>query len=223
MHSVLEMVIPPNLDIVATVKEVMDATLQHDDDEEKDKGHCDWWDFYVIGGRWSGNKLMATLDPEKVKAFHELLIAKKVTVSGLVCGKEELQPASQIPMVDRLWREWFPGKADKCPLFKHGRDQYRKDGYYSDDVCTIAELPDSLECTRLIVAGPSYGKEPTLQPRRMICTEFWNHVEHQKTEFDGKVKPALMGMIELAKSDEWPMNGSKIDLDWAVVTVDYHN
>lgn len=228
MHYVAEVVIPPakgNLSkhVENSVKQVMESFFDQDDEEEKE-GHCDWWDFFVIGGRWSGHKVRATLDPKKLEWFHAELNRRNVTVSGVTCGKQRLEPVSQVPMVDALWRETFPGKGDQCWIFDHARDQYGRKGVYMDDVCTVAETPEFLTCCRLIVAKPHWQHKTKLEAGRMIATEYWNRVEHQKTDFDGKVRPALLKMLEEKKDpDFYKMQGIDLADDWLVVTVDYHN
>src|SRR4051812_29260376 len=119
MHYVAEVLIPPTENIPEAIKQVFDSLRRRDEnDEPYDIG--DWWDWYVIGGRWSGNKLLATLDPKKLEEFEETLQGMNLTVAGLVAGKQELRPVSQEVQVDALWRETFPGRGDKCLLFKHG-------------------------------------------------------------------------------------------------------
>lgn len=219
-HYVAEIVIPPRTDVPSAVTQVMEYFC--DEPEDGEKGNADWWDFFIIGGRWSGNKLQASLDPGKLEAFHKTLQKRKVTVSGLVCGKEELQPSSQIPSVDRLWREFFPGKGDKCPLFQHSRDQYRKEGFYADDVCRVADVPERLECTRLILAGPHWKEKEKLEAKRMLVAEFWNKVEHQKTDYDGNVAKGIQRFVTEDAESRAPVKLPSLD-DWQVVTVDYHN
>src|SRR3954465_14152631 len=110
MHAIAEIVIPPNTDIADAVAQMMNHFKERDDDDNIDENAtADWWDFYVIGGRFSGNKLMASLDPDAIERFYAVMKERSVTVSGLQCGKQELSPASQIPMVDALWRDHFPG------------------------------------------------------------------------------------------------------------------
>lgn len=229
MHSVAEIVMPPTDDIAAAIKQVMEFFCDEEYDKEGNetgrKEHADWWDWFVIGGRFSGAKLEASVDSEKMEAFHAALKDAKVTVSGLVCGKQELSPASQIPMVDALWQKFFPGTTKACPLFQHARSQYGKEGVYHDDVCRVDEIPERLSCCRLIVANAAWNQEtkkhdhPTeIRPVAMLATEFWNRVEHQETKFDGKVK----GGVELIRTRD-THNRVPIGDKWLVVTVDYHN
>lgn len=214
-HYVAEIVIPPTDNVQESIRQVMEHFCDEDEDGKKDVS--DWWDFWIIGGRFNGHKTTARLDPERLKAFHVLLNELKVTVSGLVCGKEELNPVSQIPMVDALWREWFPGAGAVCPLFHHSNDQYRKDGHYPEDVCTVADLPSLLICTRLIVAGPHWQDKTKLEAEHMLVAEFWNRCNWQKTDFDGNVKAGLE-KIAGKKTKDAPFAP-----DWLVATVDYHN
>lgn len=79
MHYHGEVVIPlvhesPNSTTVteAIVAQVMDWF--HTKDE------CNgyrWYDYYTIGGRFSGQKLICTLDQEKIEAFDEELQKRK--------------------------------------------------------------------------------------------------------------------------------------------------
>ena len=82
-----------------------------------------------------------------------------MTVSGVQCGKHELQPATQIPAVDAKWNEMFPsGETVKCPLFAHSNDQYGRndDGTIAGDISSLADSLD-VECGRVIFGGPSHS------------------------------------------------------------------
>ena len=224
MHAVCEIVIPPGWDIGQSVKEVMEHYAELDDDGKL--GSASWWDWFVIGGRFSGHKAEARIGHEKLQAFREELNRRKVTVSGLQCGKPELSPADQIPMVDALWREMCPGHGKRCILFDHARDQYGKSGIYDDDVCRVGNLPESLSCERLIVATPCWwgdDKGKKLEPVRHLATEYWNGTEHQKSDFDGLVKPALAKMMMEKAEGKGRMKQCDLTDDWLCITVDYHN
>lgn len=221
MHYQAEIVIPPTKKIQESVGQIMDYFRKEKYDKNGNECGCeaDWWDWWVVGGRWSGSKLTARIDPKQLEAFHKALTDAKVTVSSFVCGKEKLQPESQVALVDELWRKHCPGQGKSCPLFENARDQYGKEGY-ADDVCLVSEIPERLTCSRLIVAEPWHDdKENRLSPKRMVCTEHWNGVEHEKTIFNGKVKATLAAM----RNDEGDWRKSKHGDHWLVVTVDYHN
>lgn len=214
-HYIAEIVIPPTEDIANSVAEVMKSFER---ENPGDSQPCDWWDWYIIGGRFSGHKTEARIGEEKLKAFIDAITERKVTCAALQCGKQELLPESQIPMVDALWREMVPGHGDKCILFAHARDQYRKDGVYSDDVCRVADVPAALKCDRLIIAGKDYSDETKLKGCEMLADSWWNGCTHQKTDFDGVVATGLHRLKEEIRHD-----GPLFSNDWLVVTVDYHD
>jgi hypothetical protein len=222
MHAIAEIIMPPDADI----KEAVAAAMKEFDENAEDYRNG-WWDFYVIGGRFSGHKLEASLDQAKMEAFHEELKKRNVTVSSLTCGKKELQPASQIPMVDALWREWFPGKGERCPIFKHARDQYGKDGQvHHDDVCRVDEIPERLSCEKLLVLTEltkelqaKYPEDGKWQVSRLLSVQYWNGVEHQNSDFDGNVANGIKRIRE--EKEGW--RKVEVGPDWKVVTVDYHS
>lgn len=229
MHSIVEIIVPADrgADIVSAVKEVMDHFLLRAGDGETPADHTDWFDWYTVGGRYSGEKLKASLDPDRLKEFWDELQARGTTVSGIRFGKPDLQPASQIPVVDALWREFFPGKSNACVLFSHARDQYGRDGVSPDDVCRVADIPPRYGCERLILAASLNGK---LKPVRMLAKTFWNGVQHQNTAFDGLALAAATKWIEADREGDEGLAavGGKsyrdyLNGDWLAVTVDVHD
>jgi hypothetical protein len=228
MHSHLEIIIPPTDDIEGSIAAVMkqyDESLDPKNEDYSTK-HV-FWDWYVIGGRWAGNKLMAKFDPVKIEEFQKWCAAEKLTVSGVVAGKQRLQPESQIPKVDAKWNELF-GTNTACPMFDHSNDQYGRngDGTLPDDVLRLGDLPDRVTCSRVIFAGPSFNHEAKeghgkytgpLESKFMFCDEVWNGCNHMKVEWDGTVKQALEKYRESFRKDFLPT------ADWLVVTVDYHS
>jgi hypothetical protein len=225
MHAVAEIVIPSWADPKEAVTQVMEYFR---DDEDG----ADWWDFFVIGGRFSLHKAEAAMDPEKLKMFHESLTEKQVTVSGMTCGKQEISPSSQIPLVDSLWKKQFPEWIGPCPLFQHGSiNQYGKDGIDKRDICKVSEVPERLTCERLIIAGRKWDSDDAFEASDMLATEYWNRCRHQKTDFDGNVKSGIARlMADQVKDVERykPEYAEKckrffITPDSLVVTVDFHN
>lgn len=216
MHKIAEVVIPPVADIPTAIKQVMDSFIGDNED------HADWWDWWVIGGRWSGHKIEARIGTERLDAFVAELTAMKLTVSGFQSGRQSLNPASQCETVDAMWRERFPGFGDKCILFSHARDQYAKGAMHADDVCRVEELPADLTCARLIVAKPHWDKEThpnELEAGYMLATDFWNGVSIQKTDYAGSVAEGIQRAREYIGKTNLP----QVLDSWLVVTVDYHN
>lgn len=233
MHHHCEIVIPPTTDIEASVAAVMKPF--DEDPREKHEDHsCQhaFWDFWVIGGRWAGHKLIARYDEAKIDEFYAWLNAEKVTVSGLQAGKHELSPATQIPKVDAKWNEMFPSVIPvKCPLFRHSNDQYGKGlgGSLPQDVSRLGDVPERLKCSRVIFAGPSYESESKghtgpLEAKFMLAEDAWNGCNHMKVDWDGKLKTAVEKCHEHFKNYKAEYVEKILPQhDWLAVTVDYHS
>lgn len=218
MHFHLEIVMPPSKNIQKSIKNVM-----RDFDENRKNSYHPFWDFYVIGGRWAGEKISCALDKEKRKEFFEELNKRNITVMGLSCGKNELSPKEQIPRVDALWNEFFPdAPVNVCPFFKHFNDQY-EDNLRFPDVCTLKEMPKNLEAERVIIASKGLNRQVT-KAQNMLQTDFWNGVSQVKSKWDGLVKSAIDWHNDEIKT----YNPDYIKIatpqdDWLVITVDYHS
>jgi hypothetical protein len=198
-HYHLEIVMPPTDDVEGAVGRILEPFCESNEDAT-----YPFWDWYVIGGRWSGHKAEAMLSKERKDAFSALLKEKKVTVSPLICGKLTLAPASQILMVDALWREHFPDSPHKqCPWFDH---------YDGDDgnVMRLDQMHESVQAAHVIIAddegGVTYRSESSI----------WNGSNFQDTDWSGKVIDA----VNKAK-ERYPKLAPQPD--WLVVTVDYHS
>jgi hypothetical protein len=191
-----------------------------------------FWDFWLIGGRWAGHKLIAKYDEAKLDEFYEWLDAENITVLGLQCGKQELAPDSQIPKVDAKWNEMFPSSEFlPCPLFKHSNDQYGKgiSGTLPGDVQRLADVPERLKCSRVIFARPSYSATSDdftgpLEAEFMLVDEEWNGCNHMKVDWDGTFHSALQKYRESFENyrENFKAKIAPTD-DWLVVTVDYHS
>lgn len=209
MHYRLEIVMPPTEDVKAAIEQIMAPF----DENGEYRNHA-FWDYWLIGGRWSGSKIKALLGDDRIRKFNDLLVEKRVTVSGVQCGKYTLEPASQIAEVDALWCEHFPDSPIKqCPLFDH----------YKGDVMRLDEIPKDLEAGHVIVAGPDHTGEG-LEATYMIQDEAWNGVTYVKSEWDGKVSTAIeMHLKRIESYRPEYIEKSTPKPDWLVVTVDYHS
>lgn len=218
MHSKLEVILAPNLDVEKTVEEVMAPFDENASDSEEYSGHG-FWDWYVIGGRFSGDKLLAGYDQDKLKKFYELLSERKVTVSGVICGKETLQPESQRGMVDALWNEWFPpedGVPVACPLFDHSPKVLSSD---------IAPLCNCLDMTAhaVLVVGPKWTGEG-VEASFLIHRNVWNGVVYLDVDWDGKIGSAVEKCKKRLGNAKPDFAAARMPQDdWLCVTVDYHS
>ena len=225
MHYHLEVVMPPkpeDQDLEAYITKVLEQTLAPYDDSNGEAKHS-FWDWWVVGGRWSGEKLIQSLDQDQLQKFNDKLNKHKITVSALIAGKESLKPDSQIEEVDKLWQDFFPGKGDVCPLFSHYEERFMDGSGSPVDVCEIKDMPDRLTASRVITTQwDKYGKK--WQAFFMKETEVWNGVNFERTEWDSLVKSALRACEDRSRnySEEW-LKGHRLMPDWLAVTVDYHN
>ena len=212
MHYHCEIIMPPTDDVDGAVAQIMETFSENNESPS----HA-FWDWFQLGGRYSGAKLEALATQEKLDAFRAELNRLGVTVSGLVWGKQELQPASQAAAVDELWRAMCPGAGDTCPMLKHSGD------HMALDVCKLSELPPELTTYTLIVAGPDYRGEK-VEAHTLLHKRIWNGVTYQDTTFDGKVASGIAQYTEQVKRyREGYADKMAMKPDWLVVTVDYHS
>lgn len=226
MHFHCEIIMPPVKDQKAAIAQIMAPFCEcpKDEDDEDLSSHR-FWDWYVIGGRWSGRKLLHQIGEEKISAFQKMLSEMGITVSGFQAGKYSLQPASQIPTVDALWRDHFPDCGfDVCPLFDHSNDQYSSDSIIPGDLMEFSKIPPDLTASRVIFSAPHFSDGSRYEATFMVQEEFWNGVNHEKTNWDGTIGSAIAAFNEKAEmySEDW-RNRVMPKPDWLVVTIDYHS
>lgn len=213
MHYYLEVIMPPTDDVKSALETIMSPFSEHDAENR-----YAFWDWFVIGGRYSGRKLEATLGAEKLQQFYDWLNEEKVTVSAVVAGKQTLAPASQVSKVDAKWNEFFPqsnGEFVACPLFDHS-------GAMPLDICTVREIPPKLQAYRVIVARPG-AADMELRVQHMCSTSCWNGVNWEDTAWDGRVQSALDDYHEyLDRCNQEYADRVRPQDDWLCVTVDYH-
>ncbi len=224
MHHHLEIILPPVANIEAAIAQILAPFDDNGDDEDGQRNNHAFWDWYVIGGRWAGVKLECTLDAKKKEEFFAELTRREVTVSGVQAGKQKLQPESQIPMVDALWKEYFPDSPlNACPFFAHFSNQYQNSNGFPD-VMPLKDMPKELEASHVIIAGPHWKDAAKLEAKYMVRDSVWNGVNHVEAKWDGKVLSAIKEHRKKLKNykPEYAEKYTPQD-DWLVVTVDYHS
>lgn len=224
MHYLCEVIMPPTNDVEGRLKTIMapfDESMQENEDYSTKNA---FWDFYLIGGRFSSAKIIERAGKEKISEFEDWLKEENITVSGIQFGKPELKPASQRKKVDEKWNGMFPsGSLVECPLFKGFLDQLGLSGksYIDSDICLLEDCPN-IECGRVIIAGIGHAGE--IEAQHMECDSFWNGVNHLNTDWDGKLFSALNRFKK--KSENYSAEYRERVLpkeDWIVVTIDYHS
>jgi hypothetical protein len=206
MHYKLEIVMPPTDNIEKAIDTILEPFSEHDEDARHP-----FWDWYVIGGRWSGSKVKERIGEDVLTAFYQWCRDEGVTVSNVQWGKQSLMPEDQIPKVDAKWQE-LTGLEGPCLIFQHSGDS--NDG----DICTVKDLPEGYTAAHVIVA--SHENEAFY----MVEDDIWNGVNHVKADWDGTVHAAIAAAIERAAyyKDEYREKSTPND-NWLVVTVDYHS
>lgn len=221
MHHQLEILMPPTSNVEQSVEQVLEQFSENADEE--DRSNNAFWDFWVIGGRFSGSKFQDSLDQDKLKEFREKLSEMKVTVSGVTCGKQTLQPSSQIESVDSLWRDYFPNSVEACPMFSHSNDQYSSESTTYMDICELKNIAKNTKCGHFILATLNYA-ETAFKAEYMIEKSMWNGVNFVESGWDGEVSTAIDMAAEKTKhyKDEYKEKRTPKG-DWVLVTVDYHS
>ena len=214
-HFVCEVVMPPPTE-GQTIKQCVETVLAplseyNEDGEYSNVNLYDWWQ---IGGRYSGNKITAGLDKEKLELFHNELDNMELYVSGIIAGKHDLSTKEQQDLVDKVWRKYFPNSVDVCPLFDH----YPFKNMDSYDTCTVQFIPLELKAYCVVISLADYD------PNHLVQKDFWNGLNIERTTFDGNVLSTIISynrMIEERYKCEW-CEKNKVRPDWIAVTVDCH-
>jgi len=129
-----------------------------------------FWDWFVVGGQWSGAHTIATLDPSKIEKFYKICEEKRLFWCGVKSPKK-VQEAKRREEFLKL----FPGFEGPIPTC---RDRYKDDGYV-DDVVSVGRVSPRLTCYTLIL------------PDEVLHYKVWTGVDFCRTDFDGYVKKAL--------------------------------
>lgn len=245
MHYHCEIILPPDtINIEQAVNSVLrpfdenprDNAPTGDEENSRDDTAHTFWDWWVIGGRWAGKKLLAQLDQQKLAEFEAWMDQEKLTVNGFRTGKPALEPMHQIDKVDAKWRQMFPEHTLKvCPLFAHSNDQYGQglNAAIGGDVSPLGSLQGlpKFTCSRVIFAGHGYKyAEPDgsftgeLEGEFMLSSEIWNGCNFEETAWDGTLKHALEKYDKYleGRTDDFRA-ARKPTPEWITVTVDYHS
>lgn len=219
MHYLLEIILPND---TKDIKKAIDQTMEPFSEHEESNYNA-FWDFYTIGGRFAGQKLIDTFDEERLNKFYEILNENKVTVSSFTCGKQEIKPADQIPFVDETWNDLFPENDGRpCPLFSHSNNQYDEYGIICGDIMPVKECLE-FNCEHVIIA--TYQDYcGSFRAEFMLQVSLWNGVNFQGTNWDGKIGRAVEMFLDRTKTynDEYKKRFENI-YNWLSVTVDYHS
>lgn len=221
MHYKAEIVIPNVDDVKETISKVLAPFDEGSDDE--DASSYRFWDFWVIGGRFAGDKLQTRLDKTKIDQFYKELESMKIMCSGITAGKQEIATKEQRLEVDSLWQNMFPESGiSVCPFFKHSNNQYDSSSLLPGDICTYSDVPKQLTAEVVIFAADPYGHG--IEAVHMVKKNYWNGVNYQDSDWDGLFIHAV-GDFEMkaARYSKEYQEKTLLRDDHLVVTVDYHS
>lgn len=145
-------------------------------EEDKD-GFYDW---YVIGGRWSGEHSVWQIQKEcgadTLKKIHDEF--EKEFGWWTNKDNDEHKRAKQYEEVFR--RHISKAQWDKEPL-PGWRDTYKQDGF-DDDIIAVADIPwEFFTCYTFVLSAR--GKE-YVDARKYWHSEIWNGSTHQESQYD---------------------------------------
>lgn len=103
-------------------------------------GPADW---FVIGGRWSGELTRALLDQKKLKKFRDKFEKKYGWWTG---GKEKITEQQRLKQSKELFSNFFPKFKDIHPFWRYN---YKETGYKDDAMVVTGKLFDRLELNEL--------------------------------------------------------------------------
>jgi len=155
-------------DVLKAVSKAMEPYREWFNEETDEYGG--FWDWFVIGGRWSGEHTKMKLDQEKLRDFYKVCEEKGLFWIGGEYS-EEVQKVRRCEEFLRIFPD-FKGLIPTC------RDVYKEDGY-ADDIVPVEEVTPQLRCYTLILPG------------EVLHYKVWDGKAFRKTGFDGCVKKAL--------------------------------
>jgi len=181
------------------------------EDEDGYRNPYAFYDYFVIGGRFSGSHILCEID---TGPFVEWCREEGVTISAVVRGKQQLDPPEQAEKVDAKWREMFPGCGKHALIFDHSGQ-----GLGQFDITKLKEVNLALKCCTFGVISSGHDGKPSL--KYLLHDSYWNGVCHQAVDWNGSFWLGISNFRDRLKDLGGP-NMNIDDSEWEVVTVDYH-
>jgi hypothetical protein len=178
------------------------------------------WDWYVIGGRWSGTLSRCQFDKDKLERLEKEFDEKHGWYTGGEEGKTEEQ---QREAYRKMFTEYFPNWQGKIPAPLGWRDSYATEGY-SDDVMPLG---DCIEVVKEWVQDCKAESEQMLQNYQKYYVEKDGENQHMKGFY---MKRAGQLLLENFCFDTNVFNTESYNYSipdgyagWWAVVVDMHN
>lgn len=219
MHCRLELLLPPG-----STKEDVEPAMQFLSEYEpagwdEDAGHPEWvgprrgvYDYFVIGGRWTGAHAEAHYSEDDMSRFRRLLQGREVKVSRVRMGKPTLT-SHKPEEIDGWWREMFPdGPLSRCPIFDYA-------SFADVDAMPVAKLHPEDSAEMVYIVGPP----EQYRHRHFLRTSTWNGMNWQKSAWDGKIASAIESHNALLDGATEEYRAPRLVTgEWVAFTVDCH-
>ncbi len=216
MHYHLEIIMPPTEKIDEEISRILAPF-----DEGKEDSRNAFWDWYQIGGRFTGDHdgFDAASDENNIEkcdlcagtGFRADDVGNRAREAEATyicngCGKRQ---------EGGTWThsEFGAGKRLKWPT------QWAR---YKGDIIPLRDLKPTQTAFRVIIAAPNHagtGMEAVF----MAAKDNWNGASFDESKWDGSIAEAIEKHKERAKNyrDEYAEKVTPTD-DWIAVSIDYH-
>ncbi|MFW5961985.1 MAG: hypothetical protein ACOCQR_00035 [bacterium] len=158
------------------------------------------WDWYVIGGRWSGILSTSSLDEDKLESFYEDYGDK---VNNWSQEEHDIE-------AKKLFLSYFPNYKGKVPIV---RDTYA-DGFYEDDVMPLSLVQPLVKDW---LDNFFEVQIPELEQR----LEYWKKEESNQNKI--KYDPLTINMVEYAEQKLSQAKKEEFSFDSNIFNIDYNN
>lgn len=172
MHQHAEVWVPNNLGVEKQIEEIM-APFREGGDEEGEDTVNGFWDWWQIGGRWTGAHT-PEYDPDKDP--------RNIQTCFLCRGTGDRDGWVYYEDGERKFTDNWAQECNGCNgcrgVGKHAKWPTQRVPH-DRDVIPVSEIGDELECYIIIL------------PNKVIHREKWTGKDWEPTGFDGKVKSVL--------------------------------
>ena len=131
---------------------------------------CPIADWFVVGGRWSGEFTKQTLDKDKIQAFEKEFEKKYGYWINKSVSQDDRRKQSE-----KLFKEYFPDFDGKMPYWRNGYNEMGAD----DD----AVIVNNAIYTKIVKAGMKNGIE---DGGAVVDTNGWDVCNMKKKDIVGK-------------------------------------
>lgn len=216
MHFHLEIIMPHTENLEAEISRILAPF-----DEGSEESRNAFWDWYQIGGRWTGTK--DGFDP----ASDENNVERCEICQGTGFRADEVGKRAREAEATYTCNgcgKWNEGGKWTHSEFGAGKRLKWPTAWaqYKGDIMPLRDVKKDQKAFRVIIAGMNHagtGMEAVF----MACRENWNGVSFDESSWDGTIESALEKHRDRAKNyrAEYAERITPTD-EWIAVSIDYH-